>query len=429
MIKYTYLALIACFCFTTAAAQNVEETLDDYGRIALNSYIPEESTLTSGTRRLMNNKLNKIITKQGLGDSGTDSRFIITTNIFETSKDILGTAPPMHAITLEVGFYIGDGIEGKLFSSMSKSVRGVGTNPTKAQINALKNIKSSDPEFVLFISEAKEKILAYYKTQCAFILNEARTKLESRTFDDAVLTLVKIPSVCKDCYEKSLALTKEIQLAKMEYKCQENINKARSSIAQNQWEEAADHIALYTPDFECYSEVRTLIMEITDHQCSVYLGKAKGAWNSRDAQLAGSFLSNIPSDSNCADEANSLGKTIANSLDAAARRKWELAYEKYNRNQTLKENKSANDISLDNRRQRENEKDGKQNREITNRNQTLKEMNSANDILLANREMSYKENQGFDLEKARIKAARDVGVAYGRNQPKTKVSYNVNGWR
>jgi len=244
-----------------------------------------------------------------------------------------------------------------------------------------------------------------------------------------------------------LNLTKEIQLAKMEYQCQENINKARTSIAQNSWEEAADHIALYTPDFACYDEVRKIIKEITDHQCSIYLGKARGAWNARDAQLAGSFLSNISTDSNCASEANELGRKIANSLDAAAKRKWELAYEKYNRDQTLKENKaaneislanrnqkirenkSANDISLDNRRQSENEKAGIQRRNIENRNQTLKENKSANDISLNNKEMAYKEKYGFDLEKARIKAARDVGVAHGKNQPKTKVTYNVVGWR
>lgn len=411
-----------------ALAQNQEDQLDDYGRISLNPFIPENTTLTTLTKKLMTNKMSQIVTKQGMGGDAADPRFIITTNVFELTKDILGTAPPMHAITLDVSFYIGDGIEGKLFSSMSKTVRGVGSNPSKAQINALKNIKSSDPEFVSFIDQGKQKILEYYNTQCEFILNEASARFESREFDDAIYTLVKIPKVCKECYEQSLELTKEIQLAKMEYECQMNINRARASIAQNQWEEAAEHISLYTPDFECYDEVRSIIKQITDHQCAVYLGKARGAWNSRDAQLAGSYLSNIPSDSECSDEANTLGRQIASSLDAAARRKWELAYEKYNRDQTLKEDRAANDISLANRQQNEREKEGVHDRQLANRQQTVREKDAASQRDLADREMGYKEKYGFDLERARIKAARDVGVAYGRNQPDTQVTYKVVGW-
>ena len=59
----------------------------------------------------------------------------------------------------------------------------------------------------------------------------------------------------------------------------------------------------------------------------------------------------------------------------------------------------------------------------------MREQNAANARSISNREMAYKEKYGFDLEKARIKAARDVGVAHGKNQPKTKVTYNVVGWR
>ena len=33
-----------------------------------------------------------------------------------------------------------------------------------------------------------------------------------------------------------------------------------------------------------------------------------------------------------------------------------------------------------------------------------------------------------EIELARLKAARDVGVAYGSNQPKTITTYNIKGW-
>ena len=45
---------------------------------------------------------------------------------------------------------------------------------------------------------------------------------------------------------------------------------------------------------------------------------------------------------------------------------------------------------------------------------------------LSDRDWNYKLKE-LDLQKQTIKAARDVGVAYGKNQPKT-VNYNVKGW-
>lgn len=435
--------LLACL---SIKAQNKEDLLDDYSRISLNVFIPDDSPLSATTKKLLTGKLQQIVAREGMGGDGPDPRFIITGNAFELTKDILGTAPPMHAVTLEVSFYIGDGIEGKLFSTLTKTVRGVGSNPTKAEINALKNIKVSDPEFGGFIKDAKAEILAYYNTQCEFILQESHSQFEQREFDAAVLTLMKVPQVCSECFEKSLSLTTDIQKARLEYECQTNISQSKTAIAKEEWDAAADFIALYTPDLECYPEVRQIIRQITDHQCMVYLGKAKAAWNARDAQLAGSFLGNIAADTECSDDANALGRQIAASLDEAARRKWELAYEKYNRNQNLKEQKASNDIELANRQQTqselnaesqrnlatrqqtESELDGANNRELANRRQTESERDGASRRNLADREMSYKEEYGFELEKARIKAARDVGVAYGKNQPKTKVTYNVVGW-
>ncbi len=38
------------------------------------------------------------------------------------------------------------------------------------------------------------------------------------------------------------------------------------------------------------------------------------------------------------------------------------------------------------------------------------------------------QQDDVDLEKASIKSARDIGVAYGSNQPKTITSYNISGW-
>lgn len=37
-------------------------------------------------------------------------------------------------------------------------------------------------------------------------------------------------------------------------------------------------------------------------------------------------------------------------------------------------------------------------------------------------------NDNIDIAKEKIKAYRDIGVAYGNNQPKTITTYNIRGW-
>jgi hypothetical protein len=102
------------------------------------------------------------------------------------------------------------------------------------------------------------------------------------------------------------------------------------------------------------------------------MGKAKGAWANRDSNLASSYLSEVSADSKCANEAKQLFTSISGKLDAVDKREWDLAYEKYDRAQ------------------------------------------------------SYEENQGFELQKSAISAARAIGVAQGKNQPRT--IYNIKGW-
>jgi hypothetical protein len=38
------------------------------------------------------------------------------------------------------------------------------------------------------------------------------------------------------------------------------------------------------------------------------------------------------------------------------------------------------------------------------------------------------QQDDVDIRKAEIKSARDIGVAYGQNQPKTITTYKISSW-
>jgi hypothetical protein len=314
--------LIVVFLVTFCSfAQNNLGKADDAARIVLSTYIPEQvEGLTDIAKSNLSNKLSQIVTKAGMGGSRAASRFIITANVVVATKDITPTAPPMHAYTLEVTLYIGDGISGTKFSSTSTTLKGVGETETKAYLSALKNLKVDDSKYQAFIETGKNKIIEYYNTKCDFILKEAEMLASKNDFEASIATLTAVPEVCKDCFDKAMT--------------------AVGPIYQKQ----------------------------IDRQCKINLLDAKNAWNesqnSSGASAAAGFLGQIDPNSSCYADAVALSNAIAKRVKELDQREW---------------------------------------------NFQLKQ-----------------QQDEVNLEKARIKAVRDIGVAYGQNQP--KVVYNIRGW-
>lgn len=357
--------LIGCIiCFPiTSYAQNQKGKMDDEARVAMTAYIPNDVNFSTAAQKKIKNLMNQMLVKNGI--AGTkNNRFIITANIETVSENILNTTVTMYEYTLNVNFYIGDGIDGVLFSDITKTVNGVGETKGAAYAAALDKIKPKSADLQEFISDGKSRIIEYYNTQCDFIMKEAMSKADRKEFDEAIYQLLSIPTICKDCYEKAQDAAVQIYKRKIENDCQLNISQAKAAIAANDWDGAIGFLALYTPDLECYPEVAKLMKDIQDHRCADALARAQAAWASRNASEAAEWLAEVSADSKCYSDAQKLQKDIAAKLDADEKREWDFK---------LKQQKDATDI-----------------------------------------------------EKAAIKATRDIGVAYGNHQQ--PVTYNIRTW-
>jgi hypothetical protein len=357
-----FIVIITVLFFTSSTyAQNALNKTDDAGRIVLNTYIPEDGNIKPAAFKIFETRLNAITSANGLGGSGMFQRFVISGKVNELSKNIVVGPPDQIVLELEVSFVIADAIDGTVFSTESLTFQSIGDNETKAYIDALKKIKPSDKKIQAFIELGKNKIIEYYNSKCDFILKQATTLANQKEYDNALYNLAEVPEVCKSCYDKSMDLSVKIYNDKMENECQKNISLANSLIATDQWDEAAKNLSFYTPDMKCYAEIKVLLAKIADHRCAVSLGKAKGAWASKDIETTSMYLSEIAADSKCNDEAQKIAIEV---------RAW--AKEKDGREWKLELKKQSDDV---------------------------------------------------ELKKRAISAARDVGVAYGKNQP--KVVYNT----
>lgn len=316
---------VACAIFSTfiTYGQNTGTKTDDYGRIAIAAYVPKElGGLKEPAQKALKNRLDRIISKNGLGGASFNQRFILTAKVQKLSTVKVPSTPPVYNYEIEVTFMIGDAIEGTIFSSLSTTIMGMGNTESAAEISAIKKIKEANPEYQKFIDEGKKKIIDYFNAKCDFYLKEAQTLSAKAQHAAAIAMLFTIPDVCKDCYNKAMDAVGPIYKQQIDLQCKKDLLESNSVWSTNQ----------------------------------DYYG----------AEQASAFLAKIDPNSSCYADAKVLTDKMAKRIKEIDQREWAFQ---------LKQQKDD-----------------------------------------------------VDIRKAEIKSARDIGVAYGENQPETITTYNISSW-
>jgi len=291
MRKSLIIALCSLLFIPCAMRAQEDGHLSDQERVALTPIVLDDN-IPPGAHKQLENKMTQIAAKSGCA-AISNSRFIITCSADILTKDITPTAPPQHAYTVALNFYVGDGVEGRLFSSYTIECKGVGQTPDKAYINALKNVRTNDPGFKAMVDKGKKEIIAYYNTYCDIVISDAQTMVKRHEYSAAIDLLKSVPMVCEACYHR----------------------------AQD-------------ASLESYQAWR-------DDVCLMALNKAQAAWATRDAKAAADALEFIPQDGACVKDAEALKKEIAAKLDAKERQEWEFKMKQYEDEKALREQELA----------------------------------------------------------------------------------------
>ena len=262
MKKFIAILLLAFVAITT----NAQVKLDDFGRIVLNTYLPDNIAIPTEAKNLLITKLNQIASNNGMGGSQANPRFIITANVNVGTKDIIAGPPQMIAQNLDVTLFIGDAITNTIFSNTTLNLKVVGINENKAFIDALKTINPKNKEVIAFLEDGKTKIINYYSTNCDFILKEASTLANQFKFNEAIYELMTVPDVCKDCYFKSKEEATVIFKKKIESDCTEKLKEAKliwsAEPTENGALKATTIIISIVPSDNCKTEINKLSIEI-----------------------------------------------------------------------------------------------------------------------------------------------------------------------
>jgi hypothetical protein len=198
-------------------AQNNQSAMDDISRIALRPMLMYSPELTESNRNLLRNKVAQMAAYNGLGATGYESRFVLSAKVVVISKSIIESAPPMFAYTLEISFYIVDNIEHLIFAQYTFAKKGVGDSEAKALSSVIYKINPKDSRLGIFIKKGKEAILEYYNVNCDLIIEKATALIESNEVDKGFEMLLNMPSVNRECYDRSMETVREFSNKNPEY--------------------------------------------------------------------------------------------------------------------------------------------------------------------------------------------------------------------
>lgn len=272
-IKHFLISLSATFCVAFSA---MAQTTKDIGLISLNPYVPETENLGQNANSMLISKLQQIATANGMSGAGFDNRFIITAHIQKLKSSQTQTVPQKNAVEINVGIYVGDGLDGTLYSSYNCEVKGIGNSEDQA------------------IAKGKKMILNYYDKMSGNIIQTAKSTAASGKYEDAINMLFAIPMSNKD-FQTAQSLIAQYGRTSLEQKNLDIVRQARSAWSANPTEDGASKALellenMESPSAKVQAEAKNLqnemaarIKAVSDREFRL---EAQKAQNEKDVQMA-----------------------------------------------------------------------------------------------------------------------------------------------
>lgn len=255
-MKKIYFTIIVLGLVFTSFAQSTNEI----GKIALSVIMPENvDGLDVSQLSKLETKISQIVTVSGLAASGYNNNFVIYPKfaIYE-SNIVEGGMQNITVVTAELSLFIKQVDNNIVFSTISKPLKGSGSNKELAITNAISKIPTNDPEFKTFIETGKSKIVQYYETKCVDIIKKSDSYVKMQQYEQALGLLMTVPEEVSSCYYQIQDKAIEAYKAYQTQKCAELIQKAKTSLAANDYVGALNILSEIDPSATCFNEAQTL---------------------------------------------------------------------------------------------------------------------------------------------------------------------------
>ncbi len=255
-MKTIYFIVIAM----TLASTSVAQSISDLGKITLSVVMPENvDGLDISQLSKLETKISQIVTVSGLAASGYNNNFVIYPKFAIYENNIVeGGMQKITVFTAELSLFIKQVENNLLFSTISKQLKGSGSNKEQAITNAISKIPINDTEFKIFIETGKSEIIRYYETKCEDIIKKSDSYVKMQQYDQALGLLMTVPEEVSSCYNQIQGKAIEAYKAYQTQKCAELIQKAKTTLAGNDYAGALNILSDIDPSASCFNEAQAL---------------------------------------------------------------------------------------------------------------------------------------------------------------------------
>ena len=263
---------------------NEQITSDQVGNITFSLVMPESIEGFDDNLMLkLESKIIQATSKVAIAGKGFYSDFILypVVTFSEDNSSNFGNKK-LYSKKINLDLFIKSISDGRIFSSYSQSLIGVGENENFALINSLNEFNPQSSDVERFFSSSCDKIINYFNANCDYFIGKSDALAKMGKYDEAIALLLSIPNLSAKCHTKIKDMSIEV------YK--QYINK----------------------------------------ECKVLLNKSYAEKSSKNYQAALVSLANIDTSANCYTDSQVMMKEIEKSLDQDEKKKWETELMKYN---------------------------------------------------------------------------------------------------
>lgn len=253
LLIYMTASLLWSFTARAQSEENARQRVGNEGLISLNPYIPESENIDESTYSAMITKLNQIATAYGMSGTGFDNRFIITAHLQNIKSVQTQTFPQKNAVVISACIYVGDGLDGTLFSNYCCEKKGIGDTEQQAIASAIRKINPNDEKLQIAIDKGKKQILKYYDHMSGNIIAAAKTAAANGKFEEAMSMLFSIPIYNKD-FETAQNMIAQYGYTSLDNNNKDIVRKARSAWSIDPTESGAEAACELLEQLDCPSQ-------------------------------------------------------------------------------------------------------------------------------------------------------------------------------
>jgi hypothetical protein len=189
------------FLMLSSASANSQGT--ETPEIALGFKMGEIKGFTPDQHMLLKSKVIEAVTSHQAGIYDYNLHFYLQPEFAIISKKTAdGGLRKIEVVNAKLLLSIKNAMNHQIVAATSIAIQGSGISEQEALTAAVNAIEPDAPVFLEFLTGSKEKIAAYYKSQCSVIISDLDVLLTQKNYEVALVRLGTMPKDNTSCNEK-----------------------------------------------------------------------------------------------------------------------------------------------------------------------------------------------------------------------------------